>query len=795
MTAFKAITLPVNGEASKSVISGGSDLLLLFLCTTENIEPSQENNESFVILYLHTLSKGNTADFSTPYRVLRIEKTIFVNEIVNNNCVLPRRYFSSKCLRDLVDECLLVNIKGKLKFTHAYIRTYTDINSFFYNLYRNMNYKPFKMFLVAYYFFKYGQHVSLYVLSDIFDKYYDTIETTNPKENYHLLRYIIRRYEQYSLKDMNDSIVRFNKLVSVFTQHSLKIYATLNDISKKYSHEDSGGVVCSYALTKSFQNIQPLEFLNGDISCIEETFTNLIDYYNTSKFDDINSEISKCFKSTVMSASSLTRYLLKHQHQPIFSFKVRKGELKNVLANALIQFYGTNPPPYIDMHSTSILCEMLAGSYSGDNKFAATEILNLKPFKPLLSTWKGKDYEVLVLNSLNIDKPVPAQIIRKVKNHLRCPSINSFVEYGIELVKHIDSSGYYFHETINPFLPIYTINADLDIYDKQYIQSYYVNDDQWGIKQTLYESISQLVVTVCNDVLKLPVTLDNTTFYMYESVRDDLDKIDSVKFKLGLRIIMKFTSICFMNRTVVDAFLKVLNLYRWKFDHLRLIQDEDIFDKAVYGLPAHEIRLPLNMKPDGSKPLIPIFFPNHKDIFMDALQMTTAFVHSRNNRDPDAKLVYVYEMALPAQDIVERFDNSQVYRNMFLVKRAKKADNSQRDLIKSFKFTLKQKDKFIDVIDRYSCGRLKTSKNQLILKILKNKPLVYQGKGVFGWCSGLKFCAISNHANATRNPCDYYVRVNPKQNTDKYECYVYCHCYSSVCKERTNRFCIWKCLL
>ena len=152
-------------------------------------------------------------------------------------------------------------------------------------------------------------------------------------------------------------------------------------------------------------------------------------------------------------------------------------------------------------------------------------------------------------------------------------------------------------------------------------------------------------------------------------------------------------------------------------------------------------------------------------------------------------------MTLPNQDIIEQFDNNQVYKNMFLVKRAKRTESSQQDTLKSFKFSAKQKQKLIEAIDRYSGGRLKTSKNQLVLKIFMNKPLVYQGKGVFNWCSDLKFCAISNHVNHARNPCNFYVRVNLKRTVNKHECLIYCHCFSSICKERTKRFCIWKCLV
>ncbi len=111
--------------------------------------------------------------------------------------------------------------------------------------------------------------------------------------------------------------------------------------------------------------------------------------------------------------------------------------------------------------------------------------------------------------------------------------------------------------------------------------------------------------------MKLPVDEANVTFFLYESVRDDLHKLETSKrFKLGLRLVVKFETIVFEDRTVVDSFLKVLNIYRPLFLH-RL--DDDPF--VLYGQPHHDVRLPLNMKPDGSKALLPVLFECHRDNF------------------------------------------------------------------------------------------------------------------------------------------------------------------------------------
>ena len=116
------------------------------------------------------------------------------------------------------------------------------------------------------------------------------------------------------------------------------------------------------------------------------------------------------------------------------------------------------------------------------------------------------------------------------------------------------------------------------------------------------------------------------------------------------------------------AFLNILNVYRCRFDHLRHILDEHIFDKAVYGQSTHEIRLPMNMKPDSTKPLIPVFFKCHSSSFLDALYMTNALVHCRNNRNNVVMIHYVYDINLPNKDLAEKFDNSSVYKDMLFVK-------------------------------------------------------------------------------------------------------------------------------
>ena len=553
-------------------------------------------------------------------------------------------------------------------------------------------------------------------------------------------------------------------------------------------------------MTKSFHNVTAKEFL--DHNCFEKheqmlkTFTDLVTYYDTSKFDQIDEDVSKCTHISILSANDITRYILKRNDCEMFGLSIRKGELKHMMSNALLKFYGTFPPPHIELQATTLLCEMMAGAFDDNYQFASTKILNIKPFKPILTKWKEKDYRIMTLNSYAIDKHIPKRAIEAIKTHLNNPNIESFMHYCLELVDHISLNDYYYHETINPFLPIYTINTDIDIYDKHYIKAYYENDDQWEIKETLFQSLKQLVLYVCKKVMNLPVSEENTTFYMYESVRDDLDNIDKAKFKLGIRLIIKFTTVSFINREIVAAFLNILNVYRCRFDHLRHILDENIFDKAVYGQSTHEIRLPMNMKPDSTKALIPVFFKCHRSSFLDALYMTNALVHCRNNRNNDVMIHYVYDINLPNEDLAEKFDNSSVYKDMFFVKSNKKGHSKDQscDEFKSFKFSERQKEILIDGIDRYSCGRLKNRKNIKILKILQNKPLSYLSKNKFNWCSQLKFCAITQHVKPEHNPCNYSVRLKSSAN-GMHECFIYCYCYGSKCRESIKNHCICKCLI
>ena len=804
---YKALTLPVqefhNTKKEKTVIDGKCDVLLLFLCSSEIAEndlPVVDNASPCVYLYLHVLSNGYSDKFSVPYKLLKFETALFVNDVVNNNCILPKRYISSNCVKDFISETLSVQVKSKSKFSSLYVKSYSDFNIFFNNLYRNVQFKPFKMFLLAYFYFKYGMKVSLYVLSDIFDKFYMDTEKTNPKENFHLLKYMINRYTKVPLTDMNASVIKFSRIVDAFTQRSLETYEQLNKLSKSYTHEDTGGLVCSYAMTKSFHNITAKEYL--DPKCVEKhdqilkTFKDVIIYYDKSKFNQINEEVSKCTHTSIVSSNEITRYILKRSDCEMFGLSIKKSELKHKISTALLKYYGTFPPPHMELQATTLLCEMMAGAFDDHYQFASTLILNIKPFKPILTKWKERDYFIMTLNSFAIDKPIPKRVTEAIKKHLKNPNIESYMNYCFELLNHISLSDNYYHETINPFLPIYTINADIDIYDKHYIKAFYENENQWDIKEELFQSLKQLVLYVCKQVLNLPVSEDNTIFYMYESIRDDLCNIDKAKFKLGVRLIIKFTTVSFMNREIVAAFLNILNVYRCRFDHLRHIQDENIFDKAVYGQTAHEIRLPMNMKPDSSKALIPVFFKCHSLTFLDALYMTSALVHCRNNGDTNAKIHYIYDIHLPNEDLAEKFDNSSVYKDMFFVKSNKKEQTKDQsfDIFKSFKFTERHKAILIDAIDRYSCGRLKSRKNVKILKILQNKPLSYQSRNKFSWCSKLKFCAITQHMKPENNPCNYYVRLKSKTN-GMHECFIYCYCYGSKCRESIRRHCICKCLL
>lgn len=809
MLVFKAVTLPKHNfdsyERSKTVIEANVDILLLFVCRTTALSEdahliSDDEGQRSILLYLHVITPEPATEFSTPYRLLKIDKKVFLHDVLENGCVLPKAFFSSMCVKDFVPTKLMFKSKKQFRFKTSFLRLYTDFNSFFQNLYKNTNFQPLKMFVIAYYFFVQDYATDAYLVSIVFDKYCGVTEASNPKESYHLLNYMIQRYSNFSFQDMQSMIDEFIDLVNRFHNRSIETFRELSDKSKLYSHEEDGGLVCSFALTKCFAELEPADFISSlrqeKYDTMIRTFEQLIQYYDSSKFKEIDSGVLKNVKCLLVSTNDLTRYILSKSTDVLFGLNVKKGELKHVLSKSLLKYYGNFPPPDIEMHGMSILCEMMSGAFNNSNQFASCEIMKLRPFKPVLTKWKGNEYRVLTLNGLNIDLPLPSRVVVSIKRHLKNPSLSSYMNYCLELISHVESNEYFYHETVNPFLPIYTLVLDIDIYDKQYIRLYYAGEDQWKVKENLFESLTRLIISTCHDVMKLDVNSKNITCFMYESIRNDLDQIDKPGFKLGIRFTINFTTIVFKNSSVVHAFQNILNIYRHRFDHLREIQDENIFDAAIYGQPNHEIRLPMNLKPDGSKPLLPVFFKCHSENFANALFMTNALVHARNNFDKNAFVHLVSQVSQPTDDLVEKLGTSNILKLMFQAKSGKKGsdDNSFTDSLKSFEISNEHKKAFIEVIDRFSQGRLNRESNKLIRKILENKSLVFRGRNMFDWCSGLKFCAFTAHEKAMGNPCDYYVRLN-RLSSGQLECYIYCHCFSTRCQEQTRKNCIGKCLI
>ena len=810
--AFKALTFPLtelsssnNAGTTSRVIRSNSDHLLLFLCRTDilNEDVTFEQKTPNIFLYLHVLSTGATCNFSVPYRLLLIEKTSFVNDIISK-CVIPQKYFINNCARDYFKDVLSLRVEKKLKVSNNIVNSVSDFNSFFHTLYRNVDYKPNKMFMLAYYFFKYGENNTFFIVSEIYEKYYNTVECTDPNENYHLIQYMKRKCLNTTVSALDLQVSDFNKLIELFKTRSLTTYAELNLLSKWYSHEETGGIVCSYAMTKAFQPMKPQDFIKKDNSKEHSemigSFTDTIKYYDKVQFEDLNNDVYENVKSLTISASKLSRYILKQASEPLFGLKMKQNDFKSLLSNALLDYYGLIPPPYIDMHPTRILCEMMSGVYDKSDTFAASAILKLKPFKPILTKWKNRDHEIVTLNALNIDRSFPSSVLKLIKKHFEKPNIYSFINYCREIEYYIKQYDYFYHEIVNPLMPIYTINADIDIYDKTFISSYYEDENQWDLKEQFFNSLRELVVYVCETVMKLPVTKDNTVFYMYESVRDDLGMMNNPKFKLGIRVIIKFKSICFMNREVVDKFLKILNIFRYRYDILRQIQDDNIFDTAIYGQLNHAIRLPLNMKCDGKKALIPVFFSCHAQNYQYALFMTQSFVHSRNNLENEANITCVYDSALPTEDMIVTFGTEGVLKQMYIAKSGNRresltgSDTAKTTALSKMKLTNEQRNALIDAIDRYSGGRLKQRSNRKIFETLRNRPLVYQHTNKFLWCSGLKFCAITEHNKPLGNPCDYYIRLNSNidKRLNRRECSIFCKCFSPLCYEKTRKHCIWK---
>jgi hypothetical protein len=799
--SMKALSLPTNFEGRNSVIEARFDLLLLFLCpVTPTV--ALRRSPDHVLLYLHVLACGEGDDhedyhFSAPYRILKFEYREFLDSVIDNRCVLPRRLFFNRLVKDLIPETLTVTVKDRSQFSDSHVKYITDFNTYFLDLYRNMKYQPYQMFLTMHYVFQHGLDVPLYLLRDVFDKFYHSVESTDPSERFHLLVYMARRYSRVSYDSTAKELRRFRHLVANFTLRSVDTYSRLNEISKRYSHEDSAGIVCSYALTKSFENLTPEDFVNG-ADLVTDKFAKLILYHEEEKFEELDREVRRGCTVIAKRAGELTRYFIKASADPLFAVNVKKVELQDYIRDALLEHYSEFPVAHLELKPTSILCELMAGVYDDDGTYGSETILRTRAFQPILAKWNLAEYRILTLNGLNIDRPIPKRAIESIRAHLGRPSIRSYVEYCAELLEHVSRSEYFYHETINPFLPIYTINADIDIYDQEYAIRYYQSyDEQWEVKEELFNDLKRLVLYVCRSVLRLPVDEANTGFYMYESVRDDLDSIGSAKFKLGIRLIVKFTTIAFINRSAVDPFLRILDIYRAKFPGLRQISDQNIFDRAIYGREHHEIRLPMNMKRDGSKALMPVLFACHGESFGTALRMTSSLVHRRNVSDNDAEIQYVVGLSVPTEEVLDKFDNASIYRNMFMVKGKRIDDEHDRyDSLKNVVFDDRRKDCIIDAIDRFALGRLTHRSNEQVLKLFRDTPLVYQGTNKFSWCSGIRFCAITRHENARGNPCNYYVRLstNTKTGDGQRECLVYCHCFGTTCRERTRNFCIAKLL-
>ena len=464
-----------------------------------------------------------------------------------------------------------------------------------------------------------------------------------------------------------------------------------------------------------------------------------------------------------------------------------------MLRTALLQQQRSMLELQIEKHPIRLLCELMSGGCTSDVQFGSVEILKHKPFKPVLSKWKEREHKIVTLTSLNIDRPITKSIVETVKRHFIYPSISSYVKYCIELLSHVRQHEYYYHEIINPFLPIYTIAADVDIYDNEFVQSYYFGENQWEMKQNLFDGLKLLVKIVANDVLKVlpPIDDTNTIFLMYESIRDDLDQVSSSKLKLGIRFVVKFTTLALKNSSVVCSFLKTLEMFRGMISILAEITDEEIFDTNVYGQPAHSIRLPLNMKSDGSKALLPVFFRGQEKNVLTALKMTTSFAHSRNNTDDLTNIHYIHELQDPSEQILQRFNLDNVIKDMFVVKSKTYVDRSTIQ-VNQFQFTERHKEKLIKAIDFFSEGRLTRKRNTDHLKRLQTTPIQTSGtRDVYNWVSGLKFCAISEHKNPVGNPCTYYIRIKQNESNKSVRCFLYCHCFSTRCQNLVVSKCIW----
>ena len=803
----KALMVPIQklDALIHYVYSLNRDTQLIFLSKVNPNDIPLEDRKLMVpgnvYLYLHFLTNGLTSEISSAVRLLGFSLTEWRQKILNNNCLLTSETFNDNSIKDYTSNFWVANRKGKVVFSHNHCKRYTELNSFFHNLYRNLELDPWKTFLVAYAYFYLGtQTYSLFEMKYIYNTYMQHSKPDldlDTSENFQIIHYMTRLYSQLSSSDLYRRMKQFLYFTQRFNSNTYLLYNSLKTISKSYTHDESAGVVCSYALTKSFQNVPSETYLKQLSMCkndIVSRFQSIIDYYNKERYEDMTKDIQAGFQYSSRSFESITRYVLKTTSNNLFLNTTMTRNLKEVLTQSLLKFFGTFPSPQMELQPTLALCELMSGACTSDGHFGSESILQLKPFKPILKRWKGNEHTISMLSGLNIDSPMPKSVEDSLKRHFICPSISTYVNYCSQLLQQVRFKQHYYHEVINPFLPIYTIDADVDIHDKDFVHSYYLGEQQWKSKEDLFNSLVMLVKIVCNDVLKLspPVNETNTTFFMYESIHDDLDNINSTKFKLGIRFVIKFTTIVFKNSSVVNAFVKILEMFRGKIPLLAEITDEEIFDNAIYGQPGHSIRLPLNMKSDSSKTLLPVFFKSHQTIAHIGLKMSSSFVHLRNTTDCTESMQYLEHLVLPSEHILSKASTDNVIKDMFIVKSYSSIDYKPNIEVDEIEFKENEMKQLIEGIDLFSEGRLTKYENSMNLKCFQETPIVFQGQGKYKWVQGIKFCAISDHENPNGNPCNYFVRT--KENEDKKTvcCFLFCYCYSTNCQSLVPTRCIWK---
>ena len=90
--------------------------------------------------------------------------------------------------------------------------------------------------------------------------------------------------------------------------------------------------MCSFAMTKAFQSMKPQDFVK--IDNVKEhremiqLYTETIKYYDKNQFEDLNKDVYENVKSLSISASRLSRYILKQESEPLFGLKMKQSHLK-----------------------------------------------------------------------------------------------------------------------------------------------------------------------------------------------------------------------------------------------------------------------------------------------------------------------------------------------------------------------------------------------------------------------------------------------------------------------------------